>query len=76
MIYLKCSGYFKHFTTVATIHSSGSPAALFIETKIMLNSVISDASKGAKLLTCDLKDFFLATPMDTPNEDTFQRYSS
>ena len=45
---------------------TGSPAASLVETKIMLNSVISDAHKGAKLLTCDLKDFFLATPMTNP----------
>ena len=46
---------------------TGSPAAsLLLETEIMLNSVISDAHKGAKLLTCDLKDFFLATPMGKP----------
>ena len=45
---------------------TGSPAASLLETKIMLNSVITDAKKGAKLVTCDLKDFFLATPMDTP----------
>ena len=45
---------------------TGSPAASLLETKIIINSVISDASKGARLLTCDLKDFFLATPMERP----------
>ena len=34
-----------------------------MDTKIILNSVISQASKGVKFLSCDLKDFFLATPM-------------
>ena len=41
----------------------GSPAASLLETKIMLNSVISDAHKGARFMGLDLKDFFLATPM-------------
>ena len=43
-----------------------SPAVSLLEIKIILNSVITDAHKGAKLLTCDLKDFFLATPMESP----------
>ena len=42
----------------------GSPAASLLETKILLNSVISDASKGARFMSLDLKDFFLATPME------------
>ena len=45
---------------------SGSPAASLLETKVMLNSVISDADKGARFMSCDLKDFFLATPMKHP----------
>ena len=45
---------------------TGSPAASLLETKILGNSVISDAAKGAQFLTCDLKDFFLATPMAKP----------
>jgi len=32
----------------------------------MLNSVISDATKGARFMSLDLKDFFLATPMARP----------
>ena len=35
----------------------GAPAASLIETKLMINSVISDAKHGAKFLSCDLKDF-------------------
>jgi hypothetical protein len=42
----------------------GSPAASLLETKLLINSVISDATKGAKFMSCDLKDFFLATPME------------
>jgi hypothetical protein len=44
----------------------GSPAASLLETKLLINSVISDAKKGARFLTCDIKDFFLATPMSRP----------
>ena len=45
-------------------YDTGSPAASLLETKLLLNSVISDAHKGARFLTCDLKDFFLASPME------------
>jgi hypothetical protein len=42
---------------------SGSPAASLLETKLLINSVISDAKNGAKFMSLDLKDFFLASPM-------------
>ena len=42
---------------------AGSPAYNLIETKILVNSTISDAHKGAKSLSCDLKNFFLASPI-------------
>ena len=45
---------------------TGSLASNFIETKILVNSAISDAHKGAKFLSYDLKDFFLALPMTHP----------
>ena len=45
---------------------AGAPAASMLETKILLNSAISDAHKGAKFFTLDIKDFFLATPMSQP----------
>ena len=38
-----------------------SPAALLLETKLMLNSTISDASKGTHFLILDIKSFFLQT---------------
>ena len=44
----------------------GSPAASLIETKLLLNSVISDADKGARFMSADLKDFFLCSYMKTP----------
>jgi hypothetical protein len=43
---------------------AGSPAASLLETKLIINSVISDADKGARFCTADLKDHFLATPME------------
>ena len=43
---------------------TGAPAPSLIETKLLINSVISDSKQGAKFLSCDLKDFFLATPME------------
>ena len=45
---------------------SGSPTTNLTETKILLNSTISDAKAGARFLTLDLKDMFLHTPMDRP----------
>ena len=45
---------------------AGSPAASLIETKLLINSVISDASKGAKFMSLDLKDFFLMSAMQSP----------
>ena len=44
----------------------GSPAASLLETKLLLNSTISDADKGAKFLSLDLKDFFLCSTMTIP----------
>ena len=35
-----------------------SPAVSLLETKLLLNSTISDASKGARFMTLDIKDFF------------------
>jgi hypothetical protein len=43
-----------------------SPAAGLLETKLLLNSVISDAHKGARFMSMDLKDHFLASPMNRP----------
>ena len=40
-------------------YDTASPAASLIETKLLLNSVISDAKAGAKFFTMDLKDHFL-----------------
>ena len=45
---------------------AGSPAANMLETKILINSVISDARKGARFMSADIKDFFLNSPMLRP----------
>ena len=47
-------------------HETASPAASLIETKLLLNSVISDAKHGARFLSTDLKDNFLQTVMKDP----------
>ena len=44
----------------------GSPAANLLETKLLLNSVISDATMCACFMSIDLKDHFLSSPMNTP----------
>ena len=44
----------------------GYPATNLVEKKMLLNSVISDANKGAKFVTMDLKDRFLHTQMEHP----------
>ena len=45
---------------------SGSPASDLLETKLILNSTISDAAKGTRFISIDIKDHFLATPMENP----------
>ena len=45
---------------------TGSPAASMLDTKILCNSIISDAHKGARFLNADLKDFFLMSNMKEP----------
>ena len=47
-------------------HDAGSPAANLIETKPLLNSVISDTHQGAYFMTLSLKDHFLTSPMPNP----------
>lgn len=42
---------------VTYFEDPGSPVASLLETKLLLNSVISDAHLGSRFLSCDLKDF-------------------
>ena len=44
----------------------GSPATDLTETKILLNSVISDAKHGARFASMNLKDMFLHTTIENP----------
>lgn len=44
---------------------AGSPTTTILETKILVNSVISDCEKGARFMSLDLKDFFLCSTMPT-----------
>ena len=46
---------------------AGSPAASLLETKLLLNSTISDADKGARFLSLDLKDFSFAQQCQSQN---------
>ena len=48
------------------LEDSGSPAANLLETKILVNSTISHANDGARFMSADIKDYFLATPMEQP----------
>ena len=43
-----------------------SPVATLLETKLLLNSTISQSAKGARFMTLDIKDFFLQTIMERP----------
>lgn len=47
-------------------NDAASPAASLIESKLIINSTISDAKRGAHFFTLDIKDFFLATLMVRP----------
>ena len=44
----------------------GSPDTSFIETKLILNSNISDLKKGEGFMSFDFKDFLLFSPMEQP----------
>ena len=46
-------------------NNAGSPAVNLLETKIFLNSTISDAMKGSYSMALDTHNF-LATPMARP----------
>ena len=45
-------------------YDASSPVTNLIDAKLLLNSTISDAHKGARFMSADLKDFFLNTPME------------
>ena len=47
---------------------SGVPTSNLLQTKILLNIVISDSNKGAKFMHADIKHYFLAMPMQRPEQ--------
>ena len=44
-------------------HDASSPYVYILELKLLLNITISDARRGARFMSCDLKYFFLDAPM-------------
>ena len=48
------------------MHIAASPAASLLDTKLFVNSVISDSNKCARFLSHDLKDHFIQTIMSKP----------
>ena len=48
------------------INDAGRQPASLLETKILINSVISDLTKDAKFMTYDLKYCDLAMPISKP----------
>ena len=42
---------------------AGLPAGNMLKTKLIINSTISDTHRGARFVSEDLKNFFLATPI-------------
>ena len=44
--------------------NTGVSTASLIETKLLINSVISGAKEGARFISCNLKDLFLETHMN------------
>ena len=51
--------------TLPYANDAGSPAVDLLETKLLLKSTVSDTKKGEKFMCLDVKDHFLATPMDS-----------
>ena len=45
---------------------SSSPAASLLEAKLLVNSVIYDAHRGARFMSLDIKDYSLQSILDDP----------
>jgi hypothetical protein len=54
---------------------TASPAASLLETKLIINSTISDADKGARFICIDIKDFFLQTPLPKSEREYMRIHS-
>ena len=48
-------------------NDESSPAASMIDAKLLINSTISDSSKGSRFMTVDIKDFFSNPISHNPN---------
>ena len=48
------------------LYDAGSPSTILLETKILINSTISDSHQGARFLTLDIHNFFLCSTMPQP----------
>ena len=44
-------------------YDAASPAVSLLETKLLINSTISQSAQGCRFMTLDIKDFFLQTDM-------------
>ena len=56
-------------------NETASPTANLLDTKILINSTISDAKKNARFMTIDIKDCFLMSPLP-PGEREYMRIHS
>ena len=54
---------------------TASPTANLLETKLLINSVISDAHKGARFLGIDIKDFFLLSSLPADQKEYMRIHS-
>ena len=54
---------------------TASPTANLIDTKILLNSTISDSKKGAQFMSLDIKDFFLMSPLPVGDREYMRIHS-
>ena len=54
---------------------TASPTANLLETKLLINSVISDAHKGARFLGIDIKDFFLLSSLPADQREYMRIHS-
>ena len=56
-------------------NETASPTANLLDTKILINSTISDAERNARFMTIDIKDCFLMSPLP-PGEREYMRIHS
>ena len=54
---------------------TASPTANLLDTKILINSTISDANCGARFMSLDIKDFFLNSPLPVEDREYMKIHS-